>query len=200
MPQVTAEIFVPLEPAVAFAVSQTTGPIRLRWDPFLRHQYFLDGATAADQGGPHLQPGASRTPDDQPLGLLPSSHLGGETIVSRPWFFASLGGGWRFEPEDCDGVAGTRATWKYTWRGWCYLGTPGLWPADPRAVAGFGAPPAATPMGPCTRPIFASSVSSASNQSMGGDGLESVIAGNLAGATAAGGTAGTVGGRGRSAV
>lgn len=50
MPQVTAEIFVPLEPAVAFAVSQTTGPIRLRWDPFLRHQYFLDGATAADQG------------------------------------------------------------------------------------------------------------------------------------------------------
>ncbi len=50
MPQVTAEIFVPLEPAVAFAVSQTTGPIRLRWDPFLRHQYFLDGGPPPTRG------------------------------------------------------------------------------------------------------------------------------------------------------
>lgn len=200
MPQVTAEIFVPLEPAVAFAVSQTTGPIRLRWDPFLRHQYFLDGATAADQGGPHLQPGASRTPDDQPLGLLPSSHLGGETIVSRPWFFASLGGGWRFEPEDCDGVAGTRATWKYTWRGLVLPRHTGVLAGRPACRRRLRRAARRHSHGAVHQADLRLERDTASNQSMGGDGLESVIAGNLAGATAAGGTAGTVGGRGRSAV
>lgn len=34
----------------------------------------------------------------------------GMTMVEGPWFFASLSGGWRFEPTE-DG--GTLATWKY---------------------------------------------------------------------------------------
>jgi hypothetical protein len=39
----------------------------------------------------------------------------GMTMVEGPWFFRSFGGGWRFTPEERDGVAGTRAVWKYTY-------------------------------------------------------------------------------------
>jgi hypothetical protein len=37
------------------------------------------------------------------------------TMVKGPWFFDSFGGGWRFVPEERDGVAGTKAVWKYTY-------------------------------------------------------------------------------------
>ena len=50
MPVVEATVVVPVDPATAFAVSQTTGGIRLRWDPFIRHQHFLDGAAAPAKG------------------------------------------------------------------------------------------------------------------------------------------------------
>ena len=50
MPQVTAEAWVPVDPDTAFAVSQTTGELRLSWDPFIRHQHFVDGATAPGKG------------------------------------------------------------------------------------------------------------------------------------------------------
>ena len=36
--------------AVAFAVSQTYGEVRYRWDPFVREQRLLDHATAAGKG------------------------------------------------------------------------------------------------------------------------------------------------------
>lgn len=36
-------------------------------------------------------------------------------MVTGPWFFERFGGGWRFTPEMRDGVAGCRATWKYTY-------------------------------------------------------------------------------------
>lgn len=42
MPQVSAEAWVPVPPATAFAVSQTTGAVRLRWDPFIAHQHLID--------------------------------------------------------------------------------------------------------------------------------------------------------------
>jgi hypothetical protein len=32
----------PVPPGTAFAVSQTTGEVRLRWDPFIRHQHLID--------------------------------------------------------------------------------------------------------------------------------------------------------------
>ena len=44
MPQVSADVHVPIPPDLAFAVSQTTGAVRRRWDPFIREQRFLDGA------------------------------------------------------------------------------------------------------------------------------------------------------------
>jgi len=36
---VEAVVTVPVPPDVAFAVSQTTGLVRLRWDPFICRQY-----------------------------------------------------------------------------------------------------------------------------------------------------------------
>ena len=50
MPVVEASITVPVPPGLAFAVSQTTAPIRYRWDPFVRRQHFVDGATAPGKG------------------------------------------------------------------------------------------------------------------------------------------------------
>lgn len=114
MPQVSAEAWVPLPPAQAFAVSQTTGELRLRWDSFIRRQHLLDGAAAPDVGvrtytrarvGPRM---VSRYVSYRP----PTSV--GMTMETGPWFFASFGGGWRFTPQEQEGVDGTRAVWKYT--------------------------------------------------------------------------------------
>lgn len=110
MPQVSADIWVPVPPDVAFAVSQTTGATRLRWDPFIRRQHFLDGATEPAKG--------VRTKTYSRLGPRMVSEYAsyrpptsvGMTMVSGPWFFGRFGGGWRFEPEG----SGTRAVWKYT--------------------------------------------------------------------------------------
>lgn len=110
MPQVSADVYVPIPPDLAFAVSQTTGQVRLRWDPFIRRQFFLDGASAAAKG--------VRTKTYSRLGPSMVSEYAsyrpprsvGMTMVSGPWFFGRFGGGWRFEPEG----PGTRAVWKYT--------------------------------------------------------------------------------------
>jgi hypothetical protein len=115
MPQVTAAVHVPVSPARAFAVSQTTGEVRLRWDPFIRSQRFVDGATVPGKGvrtltharvGPRM---VSEYVSYRPPGTGVGSV--GMTMVRGPWFFASFGGGWRFEP-DADGC---RAVWKYTY-------------------------------------------------------------------------------------
>lgn len=111
MPQVVAEVDVPVPPDVAFAVSQTTGEIRLRWDPFIRRQYFLDGATAPGKG--------VRTFTRARIGARMISHYVsyappgnvGMTMEQGPWFFARFGGGWRFTARP---AGGTRAVWKYT--------------------------------------------------------------------------------------
>jgi hypothetical protein len=114
VPQVTASTWVPVVPDVAFAVSQTTGKVRLRWDPFIRHQHLIGAdvpgkgvrtLTKARVGPKMISEYASYRP--------PTSV--GMTMVKGPWFFASFGGGWRFKPETRDGVAGTQAVWKYTY-------------------------------------------------------------------------------------
>lgn len=114
MPQVSAEAWVPVTPEVAFAVSQTTGEVRLRWDPFIRHQHLVD----AERPGPGV-----RTVTRARVGpRMVSEYVSyrpptsvGMTMVEGPWFFARFGGGWRFTPAERDGVAGTRAAWKYTY-------------------------------------------------------------------------------------
>ena len=114
MPQVTAEAWVGVPPETAFAVSQTTGELRLRWDPFIRHQHLVDAdrpgvgvrTVTRARVGPRM---VSRYVSYRP----PTSV--GMTMERGPWFFASFGGGWRFTAEERDGVTGTRAVWKYTY-------------------------------------------------------------------------------------
>ncbi|MFF1830259.1 type II toxin-antitoxin system RatA family toxin [Paenarthrobacter sp. NPDC058040] len=110
MPQVRAERFIRLDPETTFALSQTTGAFRLKWDPFISAQSFVDGAAAAGKG--------VRTRTVSRMGLTmvteyvsytPPRNVG-MTMVAGPWFFHNFGGGWRFTPED----GGTRAVWKYT--------------------------------------------------------------------------------------
>ncbi len=110
MPHVVADVYVPVPPHIAFAVSQTTGTVRLRWDPFIRRQQFLGGAQRPGKGvltrtqsrlGPQM---VSRY-----VSYTPPRQVG-MTMVEGPWFFRTFGGGWRFEAEG----TGTRATWKYT--------------------------------------------------------------------------------------
>ncbi len=50
MPVVEASVTVPVPPEVAFAVSQTTTPVRFRWDPFIREQHFVGGAERPGKG------------------------------------------------------------------------------------------------------------------------------------------------------
>ncbi|KAA0961444.1 SRPBCC family protein [Microbacterium sp. ANT_H45B] len=109
MPVVSAEAVVPVDPATAFAVSQLTGAVRRRWDPFISEQHFLDEADVAAKG--------VRTFTRQRFGLsMVSRYVSyappttvGMVMERGPWFFAKLGGGWRFTevPE------GTLAVWKY---------------------------------------------------------------------------------------
>lgn len=114
MPQVSADVWVAVPPATAFAVSQTTGAARLRWDPFIRTQRLLDADRPA--AGVHTYTRARLGPAmvSRYVSYRPPTSVG-MTMERGPWFFAKFGGGWRFTPEERDGVAGTRAVWKYTW-------------------------------------------------------------------------------------
>jgi len=111
MPQVSAQVWVSLSPDEAFAVSQTTGEVRLRWDPFIRAQRFLHGATTPAKGVQTLtraRVGPSMV--SQYVSCNPPRNVG-MTMVTGPWFFEQFGGGWRFKPDG----QGTRAIWKYTY-------------------------------------------------------------------------------------
>ena len=109
MPVVQASVVVPIPPALAYAVSQTTGDVRRRWDGFIRAQHFLDGATGPAKG--------VRTFTRQRFGLSMITHYVsyapptnvGMVMEQGPWFFRTLAAGWRFEAVD----GGTRAVWKY---------------------------------------------------------------------------------------
>lgn len=101
---------VAVSPAIAFAISQTTGELRLRWDPFIRRQFLMDGATAPGKGvrtstrsrhGLHMI--------SEYVSYAPPRNVG-MTMRKGPWFFATFGGGWRFEQVN----GGTRAVWKYS--------------------------------------------------------------------------------------
>lgn len=115
MPQVSAEVWVALAPAEAFAVSQTTGELRLSWDPFIRAQHFLDGAKAPGVGVQTLTKArVGPTMVSRYVSYNPPTSVG-MTMVRGPWFFRTFGGGWRFSPEEGADGEGTRAVWKYTY-------------------------------------------------------------------------------------
>ncbi len=93
VPQVSATAHVPVVPAVAFAVSQTTGALRLRWDPFITKQYILSGATTPAKGvqtKTHARLGPRMV--SEYVSYRPPTSVG-MTTVGGPWFFKSFGGG-----------------------------------------------------------------------------------------------------------
>lgn len=111
MPRVEASVDVDVARDLAFAVSQTTGDVRLRWDPFIRRQSHIDGATRAGKGV------RTRTVSRHGLTMVseyasfqPPERVG-MRMVEGPWFFERFGGGWVFEALEPDR---TRAVWRYT--------------------------------------------------------------------------------------
>jgi hypothetical protein len=137
VPRVEATVVVPLDPARAFALSQTYGDLRYRWDPFVREQRLLDGATAAAKGVRTWTRSRHRlTMVSEYVTFRPPTHVG-MRMVTGPWFFRTFSGGWNFTAIDAEsgisdatspggtplgavgtGAAGTEgavtaATWRY---------------------------------------------------------------------------------------
>jgi hypothetical protein len=114
MPVVEAVVTVPVPPDVAFAVSQTTGLVRLRWDPFIRRQYFLDGASRPAKGvRTFTRSRHGLTMVSEYVSFAPPTNVG-MRMVRGPWFFEMFAGGWRFAPAADPGH--TVATWRYSFR------------------------------------------------------------------------------------
>ena len=111
MPVVESRVTVPVDPELAFWVSQTTAPVRYRWDPFVRSQHLLGGVTLPAAG--------VRTATTSRHGLkMVSEYVSfapprnvGMKMVTGPWFFDRFGGGWRFAPGSEPGT--TLVTWRY---------------------------------------------------------------------------------------
>jgi hypothetical protein len=111
MPRVESSVTVPLDPERAFVLSQTYGELRYRWDPFVREQRLLDGATGAGKGvrtwtrsRHHL------TMVSEYVTFRPPTQVGMKMVTGPP-FFRSFSGGWNFSPAG-DGTS-TVATWRY---------------------------------------------------------------------------------------
>lgn len=113
MPRIEATVHVSVSQDVAFAVSQTTGETRLRWDPFIHKQHLLDGATvpAKDVRTETWSKHRLRMVT-QYVSFKPPSQVG-MRMLEGPWFFDNFGSGWAFAPAD-DG--GTNVTWRYTFK------------------------------------------------------------------------------------
>jgi hypothetical protein len=111
---VEAVTTVPVPPELAFAVSQTTVPVRLRWDPFIRDQHFTGGATAPGKGvRTYTRSRHGFAMLSEYVSYAPPSHVGMK-MVRGPWFFEMFAGGWRFAPAPEPGH--TVATWRYNFR------------------------------------------------------------------------------------
>lgn len=112
MPIVSSTAVVPVDTATAFAVSQTTGEVRLRWDPFIRNQRFLDGATVPSKGVlTFTRHRLGFRMISEYVSYNPPTNVGMK-MVQGSWFFERLGGGWRFQPVD--GLQNqTEAAWRY---------------------------------------------------------------------------------------
>lgn len=114
MPVVEAVITVPVPPDLAFAVSQTTAPVRYRWDPFVRRQHFVGGASRPGKGvRTYTRSKHGLTMVSEYVSFAPPTNVGMK-MVRGPWFFEMFAGGWRFTPAEAPGH--TVATWRYSFR------------------------------------------------------------------------------------
>ena len=96
---------------MAFALSQTYGELRYRWDPFVREQHLLDGATGPAKGVRTSTTSRHRlTMVSEYVSVRPPTQVGMK-MVSGPWFFEQMSGGWSFSAIGADRC---RAIWRYT--------------------------------------------------------------------------------------
>lgn len=110
MPVVESSVVVPVPSDIAFAVSQTTGEVRLRWDPFIAKQHFLDGALRPGKGvRTYTRHWSGLTMVSEYVSYKPPTNVGMK-MIRGPWFFANLAGGWRFDSQPGDR---TLAMWRY---------------------------------------------------------------------------------------
>ena len=113
MPRVHSTVVVPLDANRAFALSQTYGELRYRWDPFVREQRLLDGAEAAAAGVRTWTRSRHRLQMiTQYVAFRPPRHVG-MRMLEGPWFFESFSGGWNFADRDPAEGGGTIVTWRY---------------------------------------------------------------------------------------
>lgn len=110
MPRIEATAVVPVPPDVAFAVSQTHGEVRYRWDPFVHRQSLIDAARPGRGVRTETISRHRIRMVSEYTSFRPPEQVGMK-MVEGPWFFQSFGGGWIFKPE---GGSSTVATWRYT--------------------------------------------------------------------------------------
>ncbi|WP_374946889.1 SRPBCC family protein [Agreia sp.] len=112
MPVVESRCVVPVDVETAFAVSQTTGAVRTRWDPFIRTQHFLGGATTPAKGvRTYTVQRFGFRMESEYVSYKPPSNVGMK-MTKGSWFFERLGGGWRFSVAE--GLPDhTLAVWRY---------------------------------------------------------------------------------------
>lgn len=113
MPRVESSVEIDLLVDTAFRLSQTYGPLRYRWDPFVHEQHLLGGATAAGKGVRTSTTSRHRLTMVSEYVSFRPPHQVGMKMVEGPWFFEQFSGGWSFQELDGDR---TRATWRYTFR------------------------------------------------------------------------------------
>lgn len=111
MPRIESTVDVDVPVDIAFALSQTQGELRYRWDPFVKEQRLLDGATAPAKGVRTLTVSRHRLRMvSQYVSFRPPTQVGMK-MVTGPWFFEQMSGGWSFTALS---ETRTRATWRYT--------------------------------------------------------------------------------------
>lgn len=110
MPRVESTVTIDAPIDQVFALSQSQGELRYRWDPFVRSQELLDGAEVPAKGVRTLtrsRHGLRMVSEYQ--SFRPPSQVGMK-MVEGPWFFDNFAGGWSFK---ADGDERTTATWRY---------------------------------------------------------------------------------------
>jgi len=110
---VESSVVVPVSVEMAFAVSQTTGEIRYRWDPFVAEQRFLDDSTLPGKGVRTETKSRHRLKMiSQYTSFRPPKQVGMK-MVEGPWFFDNFASGWSFRAAGDDSDR-TEVTWRYT--------------------------------------------------------------------------------------
>lgn len=110
MPRVESTVTIDAPIDHVFALSQSQGALRYRWDPFVRSQQLLDGAEVPAKGVRTLtrsRHGLRMVSEYQ--SYRPPSQVDMK-MVEGPWFFDNFAGGWSFKAETDER---TTATWRY---------------------------------------------------------------------------------------